>query len=139
VAPWWGSRGGVTAAPFLFVAAACTVAACSRQPSVTDAVSVAWTITPSPPVAGAATLAEVTLRDGANRPLRGARLQVEAFMTHPGMAPEITPASERDAGVYQIPLRFTMRGNWILLVTGTLPDGRRIDHRIDVHATGPSG
>lgn len=60
-------------------------------------------------------------------------------MAHPGMAPLVATAAERGDGVYQILLRFTMRGNWILLVTGKLPDGRRIDHRIDVNATGPAG
>ena len=141
-----GPRGRVTAAPFLVFAAACgTVAACGRQPPVTNVANVAqdvileWTITPRLPAAGAAALAEVTLRDSARRPVRGARLQIEAYMAHPGMAPVIATAAERDEGVYQIGLRFTMPGNWILLVTGELPDGRRIDHRIDVNATGPSG
>ena len=35
-------------------------------------------------------------------------------------------------GVYEAELQFTMRGDWILLVGGTLPDGAAINHRIDV-------
>lgn len=112
---------------------------CSRQPSVAGDVTVEWKMTPRPPVVGAATLAELTLRDSARRPVRGAKLQVEGHMPHAGMAPVIATAAERDDGVYQIRLRFTMRGNWILLVTGELPDGRRINHRIDINATGPAG
>jgi hypothetical protein len=56
-------------------------------------------------------------------------------MTHPGMAPVLSTAVERDAGVYQIPLQLTMPGSWILLLTGTLPDGRGLDHRIDTTVT----
>lgn len=107
-------------------------AACRRTPSVANDVRVEWKITPSPPLAGAATLAELTLRDGARRPVRGARLRVEGHMSHPGMAPVMATAAERDDGVYEVRLQFTMRGEWILLVTGELPDGRRINQRIDV-------
>lgn len=84
-------------------------------------------------------MGEVTLRDAARRPVRGAKLQVEGHMSHPGMAPVIAKAAERADGVYEVQLQFTMRGDWILLVTGELPDGRRINHRVDVTTTGPSG
>jgi hypothetical protein len=132
----------VSAAPVLGVilAAACgTLAACGRQPRVAEDIAVEWTITPTPPVVGAAALAELRLRDGARRPVRGATLRIEAHMSHPGMAPIVATAVERGDGVYQAELRLTMRGSWILLVSGELPDGRRITHRIDVDATGPPG
>lgn len=132
----------MTAAPwFVFIlAAACgSIAACSRRPSAAEDIRVEWTMTPGPPVAGAAAVAQIRLRDAARRPVRGAKLQVEAHMSHPGMAPILAAAAEGADGVYEIQLRFTMRGHWILLVTGELPDGRTIDHRIDVHATGPAG
>jgi hypothetical protein len=132
----------VTAAPFscFILAVVCsTAAACGRQHAVADDVTVEWTLTPRAPVAGGDTLAEITLRDGARRLVRGATLQIEGHMSHPGMTPLIASAAERDDGVYQIRLRFTMRGDWTLVVSGELPDGRRINHRIDVNATGPSG
>jgi hypothetical protein len=80
------------------------------------------------------------LRDRDGEPIRGARLRLEGHMAHPGMAPVIATAEERDAGVYQIRLQFTMPGSWILLLTGTLPDGRGLDRRIDtsVIAAAPS-
>lgn len=128
-----------TAFYFILAAACGTVAACDHQASVAEDVTVQSTITPARPVVGAATLARISLRDAAGRPVRGAKLQVEGNMLHPGMAPIITKAAERDDGIYEIPLRFTMRGDWILLVTGELADGRRISHQIDVDVTGPSG
>ena len=53
-------------------------------------------------------------------------------MSHPGMAPVLAPARERDAGVYEADLQFTMRGDWILLLEGAVPGGAGISHRIDV-------
>lgn len=132
----------MTAARRLFIsslagAAGLLGAACSRQPPVADDVIVEWTLSPRPPAVGAATVSEITLRDRSRNPVRGATLRIEAHMSHPGMAPVTATAAERAAGVYQSELRFTMRGEWILLVTGELSDGRRIEHRIDVTTTGP--
>jgi hypothetical protein len=118
------------------LAAACGIlAACAQQTAVPEDVAVEWRITPASPAADAPTLAEVTLLDRARAPIRGATLQVEGHMAHPGMAPVLATAAERGVGVYQAELRFTMPGSWILLVTGRLPDGRRVEHRIDVSTT----
>ena len=95
-------------------------------------------MTPTPPIVGGATRAEVALRDGAHRPVRGAKLQVEAHMSHPGMAAIVAPITERGDGVYEVQLPFTMAGNWMLIVTGTLPDGRVLNHRVDI-TTRPAG
>jgi hypothetical protein len=141
-----GSRSRVTAAGkprvafVLALACGLPAAACERPPSAAEAekVSVEWQMTPGQPIAGATTRAEVTLRDSARRPIRGAQLRVEGHMSHPGMAPLIAAAAERNDGVYQVELQFTMRGEWILLITGELPDGRRINHQVDVIAAGPA-
>jgi len=101
-------------------------------------VSVEWTMTPTTPIVGGATRGEVALRDGAHRPVRGAKLQIEAHMSHPGMAAIVAPITERGDGVYEVQLQFAMAGDWILLVTGTLPDGRTLSHRVDI-ATRPAG
>jgi hypothetical protein len=53
-------------------------------------------------------------------------------MTHPGMRPVLADAQERERGRYDARLDFTMGGDWSILVTGQLADGRRIDHRFDV-------
>ena len=41
------------------------------------------------------------------------------------MAPVVADVIERGDGEYEAPLQFTMAGDWILLVTGQLPDGSR--------------
>ena len=53
-------------------------------------------------------------------------------MVHPGMSPVIANASERSAGEYVVPFTFTMPGDWVLIVSASLPDGRRVEKRIEV-------
>ena len=126
------------------IAAVCglLIAACSREPPaapVANDVGVEWTLTPRVPVVGDAATATMVLSDRARGPVRGASLRIEGHMTHPGMAPILATVAERADGVYEVPLQFPMRGEWILTVTGVLADGRRISHRVDVTAEGPDG
>ena len=129
---------GVVLAPgpfffFLIAILALCVSACRSDRQVgAEAIDVAWTLTPKASPAGIATLATLTVRDRAGRPVRGAKLQIEGFMSHPGMAPVIATVAERGDGVYEASLQFSMAGDWIVLVKGRLPDGRPIEHRIDV-------
>ena len=67
------------------------------------------------------------------RSVTGARLRLEAFMSHPGMAPVSrrggragpTAGIERASGS-------RMAGDWVLRLQGTRSDGRAIDLRQDV-------
>jgi YtkA-like len=114
--------------------------ACGQSPGATAArnggdvasdLTFEWTMTANPPTVGTDTVGEVTMRDRSKRPVRGATLQIECHMSHPGMAPVVGQAIERSEGVYQVPLRFSMIGEWVVIVKGTLPDGRRFDRRIE--------
>lgn len=94
-------------------------------------VSVEHEIEPRPPRVGAA---RVTLRvaDASGRPLGGARVRLEANMSHAGMRPVFAEATEPEPGRYQTELEFTMAGDWVVLVRLALPDGRRIERQFDV-------
>jgi YtkA-like protein len=102
---------------------------CSRRRS--PPLDISYSIDPKAPVVGPSTLT-ISLRDPSGRPVKGAVVQLEAHMTHPGMAPILALATEREAGTYEIPFAFTMPGDWALLVSAALRDGERIERRIDV-------
>jgi hypothetical protein len=115
-------------------AAACVALAwavgCGPSAEPSPAV-VEYRLTPARPAVGAARLT-VTVRDDRRRPITGAALRIEGHMTHPGMAPLLAAAVERGDGVYEAEVAFSMAGDWVLLVKGDLPDGRRLSRRIDV-------
>ena len=95
-------------------------------------VHVSWSLDPAPPITGVETTARLTVQDEQGRAVRGARLRVEGFMSHPGMTPIVVPATEREDGRYEARLRFSMAGDWILVVTGDVGNGTRIIEQVEV-------
>jgi hypothetical protein len=88
-------------------------------------------ITPDPPRTGLATIT-LKLADPAGKPINGARISLEGNMSHAGMRPVFSEAREVESGSYEAPLEFTMRGDWIILIHLTLPDGRKLQRQISV-------
>jgi len=105
---------------------------------VSPRVDVAWTLSPSVPSVGPATLT-ITLRGPGDSAVTGAAVRLESHMSHAGMAPIVADARERTPGVYDLPFAFTMPGDWVLLVSATLPGGARVERRIDVANVKPAG
>ena len=102
-------------------------------------MSVTWKIEPTPPVTGAVTVVQFTLHHPDGKPAEGAKLHLEAHMSHPGMAPVTANVTERGNGAYEARVHLTMAGDWVFVVTGGLPDGARITRQIAIAAAGPSG
>jgi len=120
---------------------ACSVAAslaagCSAPSAATPHLAVDWT--PRPAV-GIDSLADLRVTGGDRQPILGVRLQVDAFMSHPGMAPVAADVQEQGNGVYRARLRFTMAGDWVMRVHGVLPDGRAFELLDDVGDVRPPG
>lgn len=76
------------------------------------------------------TEAVITLTQNGT-PLSGAILEVEGNMTHAGMEPIFVSATEVAPGDYRAPLEWTMGGDWLLTIRGTLPDGTEIEQQVD--------
>ncbi|HVR06615.1 MAG TPA: FixH family protein [Thermoanaerobaculia bacterium] len=120
------------------LAATLLAAACGQRPAAAPEVVLTWTLSPRAPAVGPAvlSLALADRRDG--RPLAGARVRVEADMSHPGMAPLLASVRELAPGVYEAALRFTMAGDWILLVDARLRDGRAWRRELWVRGVRPA-
>jgi hypothetical protein len=113
----------------------CLLAGCSRSgPDVT----VTWTLAPPRPIAEAELVVRLALRNPDGTPVSGAKLQCEAQMTHPGMAPIVGAVVERGQGVYETRLRLSMPGDWVLVASGMLPDGRRVSSYNQVPGVEPA-
>jgi hypothetical protein len=123
-----GLSAGLVAA---LLAVLVTQAACARPGSLSEGLGIAVEVSPTVPLVGQAATIEATLSD-RDKPIVGAKLQLEAHMVHPGMAPVIAPAVERPNGIYAARLTLPMAGDWVVYVAGELPDGRRIHQKVDV-------
>jgi hypothetical protein len=108
------------------IAAGCRPAA----PEAPD-VRVNLTLHPSPPQVGSADVT-VTLADAQDKPLEKAKVRLEGNMNHAGMVPTFADLEEIEPGTYRGTLQFTMGGDWFILATVTLPDGQRMERKIDV-------
>ena len=115
------------------------VAAC-RPPEETAAeVAAGWSVAPEPPVVGAAVFSLRLTDRPTGRPISGARVRVEANMSHPGMEPAFSSAREVAPGRYEAPLELTMAGDWILSVEATLRDGRTLRRQVSLAAVRARG
>jgi YtkA-like len=94
-------------------------------------VAIEYGINPRPVRVGTAVLT-VKLRDAAGAPVAGARVNLEAEMSHPGMAPAFGAVREDAPGQYAGSLDFAMPGDSVVLVHVTLPDGRKLEREVNV-------
>ena len=104
---------GVTA-----VLIACSLASCGREGR---AVTVSWSIAPTPPMVAGETLVVFRLRDAGGKPVSRARLRFEAHMSHPGMTPVTADVIEQSAGTYEAQVRLPMAGDWRFVVAVISP------------------
>ncbi len=94
-------------------------------------IEVDLSVAPDPPAVGPANVT-LTLSNANNQPISGAKIELEGNMSHAGMTPVFSQATEVEPGKYQAPLEFTMGGDWYILVKATLPDGRQMERQINL-------
>jgi len=93
---------------------------------------------PAPPVAGRATTARIAVRFADGQPVPATNVRVEAHMTHPGMAPVLPDVVRVGDGDYEARIEFPMAGDWLIAVTGDLPDGERFTLQSPVAGVKPA-
>lgn len=107
-------------------------AGCGRaekgSPETQDTFRVTFATEPASPLIGDGTVV-LTLHDAAGQSVDGATVAVEANMSHAGMVPVNAEATGGQGGVYRVPLRWTMRGDWYVDVKFTLSDGQVVGRR----------
>ena len=109
---------------------------CSRGGTDTDNsvddISMKLSVTPDPPKIGPAVI-EITLRDAEGDPIEDANLEIEGNMSHAGMEPVNAEISSSGDGNYVSKgFEFTMGGDWVITVSGTLSDGRELRRTFDL-------
>jgi YtkA-like len=101
-----------------------------------EPVAIEHEISPEPARVGPANIT-LRLADAAAKPITGARIALEADMSHAGMSPLFAEARETEPGRYQARLTFQMAGDWVILLHITLPSGKKLERQIDVRGVRP--
>jgi hypothetical protein len=104
---------------------------CRKPVAPQSVVAIEYRISPQLVRVGPAVV-NLKLRDAAGNPVAGARVNLEADMSHPAMAPVFGEARERALGEYAGGLELAMPGGWVVLIHVTLPDGRKLDRQVSV-------
>jgi hypothetical protein len=106
-------------------------AGCQDKTDPSQAVLVQHEIQPSPAHVGHSTV-HVTLTDPAGAPVSGAHVNMEADMSHPGMAPVFFSAKESGPGSFTGDVDLSMPGDWTILLHITLANGAKVEKQFDL-------
>ena len=110
---------------------------CHRPPTTSSGVMVEFQIKPKPVRVGSVVV-YLTLTDAGNHPVTGARITVEADMSHAGMSPVFAQANEVQPARYESHLSLAMAGDWVILLHGALPTGEKLERQFDVSDVRPN-
>jgi len=75
---------------------------------------------------------DVTLTDPAGTPISGAHVNMEADMSHPGMAPVFFSGKESAPGSLMGAVDLSMPGDWTILLHITLANGAKVEKQFDL-------
>jgi hypothetical protein len=121
----------------LIVVAIAVGMGCHRPPNTSSGIMVEFQIEPKPVRVGPVVVS-LTLTAKASRPVTGARIAVEADMTHAGMSPVFAEANEVQPGLYVSHLALGMAGDWVILLHGTLHNRENLERQFDVRDVRPN-
>src|SRR5262245_52670648 len=95
-----------------------------------------YQVSPNPPRVGNVRIT-IGLRDDSGKPLTRGDLELEGYMTHPGMKPVTASVTEQEPGRYVANMSLSMAGDWVIVVHINLPGQRPIDRRIEIDGVLP--
>jgi len=116
---------------FALILASLFTAGCQDRIDPSQGVLVQHEIQPSPAHVGHSTV-HVTLTDPAGAPVSSAHVNMEADMSHPGMAPVFFSAKESAPGSFAGEVDLSMPGDWTILLHITLANGARVEKQFDL-------
>ena len=110
---------------------ALTLSACNPRAEDSGALDVTiLSVSPDPATVGDAVIT-LQIHDVDGNPVAGATIEVEGTMTHAGMQPVIVTTEALGEGKYATQdFRFTMGGDWVIIVRATLADGTMATQRV---------
>ena len=130
VASPFGVTGRLAIGVYAF-AGLLVLSGCHQSTQQPDGLVIESEILPQPPETGPVTL-NIRAEDAGLRPIKGARIELEGDMSHPGMPPVFGKATESAEGYYSGRLDLPMGGDWVILMHVTLADGKNIERQINV-------
>jgi hypothetical protein len=116
---------------FALILVSLFAAGCQDKTDPGKAVLVQHEIQPSPAHVGHSTL-HVTLTDPAGTPISGAHVNMEADMSHPGMAPVFFSGRESAPGSFTGEVDLSMPGDWTILLHITLANGAKVEKQFEL-------
>lgn len=116
---------------------ACFVfAGCTRRHHRWTELRITHEISPQPPRVGPVTLT-LHITDLSGKAVSGAQLTLEGNMSHAGMVPVYTDASEIEPGRYQAIMKLSMAGDWRITVHVTLSGNHKEDDEFEIKGVEP--
>ena len=117
----------------LALLAALVLSACGPRGGQTGGLDVTVvSVSPDPATVGDAVIT-MEIHDADGNPVEGATIEVEGTMTHGGMKPVIVETESLGEGKYATQnFKFTMGGDWVLIVCATLADGSTAARQVDL-------
>jgi hypothetical protein len=105
---------------------------CRRQSTPVTDLRLSHVVSPQPPRVGP-TVIGLALSDASGQPVSGARIELEANMSHAGMTPVFAKATEAAPGHYGATIQLSMAGDWIVVAHVSLADGRESDYQFEIN------
>jgi hypothetical protein len=113
------------------------VASCTKPTDPAALIAIEQSISPEPARLGPASIT-LKLAEPDGKPVTGAKIAIEADMSHAGMSPVFAEAKEGEPGRYQAHFQFPMAGDWVVLLHITLPSGKKLERQFDVKGIRPN-